>query len=414
MNFGKSQKKVFSSPNLLLKIYFIVGSGIIVLFFILYTNSLLQIFKEDAQVVPNLFARFFSFSTQDNWESLMTQYVFDEIITGIEYPIILTDETKKPLYWRNVGIREEARYDELDDNERDILKRNLFGMQKDGNIIPLRYQQEGTRVLNYAFYGESTAMKRLRYMPYIEALLVLVFVIFGIYAIYFFKRNEKDILWIGMAKEMAHQLGTPISSLLGWLDVLNSRLDNLSIDDDSKQMVDYMSNDVRQLKKIAHRFGKIGSEIVLVPTDLHNLLESSVQYYKERLPHFTNKIDILFLSKIENVEVKVDPDLIKWAVENLIKNAIDAMHRRDGNIIIIAFQENGRTHISVQDEGRGIPKIMISRIFDPGVSSKKRGWGLGLSLTKRIIEEFHKGKIFVVRSVVGEGTVFEIVLPENR
>lgn len=413
MNFGKSQKKVFRSPNLLLKVYFIVGSGIIFLFFILYTNSLLQIFKEDAQVVPNLFARFFSFSTQENWESLMTQYIFEEIITEIEYPIILTDEAKRPLYWRNVGIREDVRYDVLDSEEKRVLERILNRMQRDRNIIPLRYQQDDMRVLNYAFYGESTAMRRLRYMPYIEALLVLIFVVFGIYAIYFFKRNEKDVLWIGMAKEMAHQLGTPISSLLGWLDVLNSRLTDIKVDEDTRQMIDYMSNDVRQLKKIAHRFGKIGSEIVLVPTDLHELLESSVQYYKERLPHFTNRIDILFLSKIENVKVKVDPDLIKWAVENLIKNAIDAMHGRDGNIIIIAFQEDGKTHISVQDEGKGIPKVMIGRIFDPGVSSKARGWGLGLSLSKRIIEEFHNGKIFIVRSVVGEGTVFEIVLPEG-
>lgn len=411
MNFGKLQKRGYRSPNLLIKVYFFVGSGLIFMFFILYTNSLLRVFKEDAQVVPNLFARFFSFSTQDNWESLLTQYIFDEIITGIEYPIILTNERRMPLYWRNVGIREDVRYGALTNPEREILQRNLNRMERDRNVIPLRYQQDEDRVLNFAFYGESRAMRRLRYMPYIEVSIVLLFVLFGIYTIYFFKRNERDILWIGMAKEMAHQLGTPISSLLGWLDVMNGRLENCNIDESTKNMLDYMSNDVQQLKKIAQRFGKIGSEIVLVPTDLHELLYSSVQYYKERLPHFTNKIEILFLSKIENVKVKVDPDLIKWAVENLIKNAIDAMQGKDGNIIIIAFQEAGKTHISVQDEGKGIPKVMLGRIFDPGVSSKERGWGLGLSLSKRIIEEFHKGKIAVVRSVAGEGTVFEIILP---
>jgi len=413
MYFGNRQKKVFRSPSLLIKVYFFVGSVLLFLFFIIYTNSILQILKEDAQVVPNLFARFFSFSAQEEWESLLTQYVFEDIITEIEYPIILTDERRIPLYWRNLGIRENAHFDDLADHEKNILHRSLSRMKKNGNIIPLRYYKEDRRIINYAFYEESEAMRRLRLMPYIEALFVLLFVLFGIYAIYFFKRNEKDILWIGMAKEMAHQLGTPISSLLGWIDLLDSRLESADINPQTENIMSYMNNDVQLLKKIAHRFGKIGSDIVLVPTNLHDLLESSVEYYKERTPHLSNKLDILLVSKIQDVKVKVDPDLIKWAVDNLIKNSIDAMYGKDGNIIILAFQESGKTHITIQDEGKGIPKPLAGRIFDPGVSSKERGWGLGLSLAKRIIEEFHHGRIFLARTILGEGTTFEIILPDK-
>ena len=413
MIFGKQQKKIYKYPNLLIKLYFAIGSVLLFGFFVLYTNSLLRSFRYEAQVVPNLFARFFSYSAEDDWESLLSQYIFEEIITNIDYPIILTDVNKTPLYWKNIGIEEGTRFYELDPEQQYSVLRNLRRMESEKNIIPLYYTTNTDSIINYAFYSESRPMQQLRLMPYIEALFVLLFVLFGVYAILFLKRNEKDILWVGMAKEMAHQLGTPISSLLGWIDVLSNRAEANAKDSDFNKLLLFMENDVEQLRKVAHRFGKIGSDIELKPVILHNVIQESVDYFKERLPHMTHKIDIIFISKIENKMVNVDPDLLKWAIENLIKNAIDAMQKKGGSIIVIAFQEKNKTFIIVQDEGKGIPKSMHNKIFEPGVSTKIRGWGLGLSLAKRIVEDYHKGKIHVIHSVVGEGSTIEISIPEN-
>ncbi len=413
MVFGKQQRKIFRHPNLLIKLYFTIGSVLLFVFFIIYTNYLLRNFRHEAQVVPNLFARFFSYSAEEEWESLLSQYVFEEIIANIDYPIILTDSEKKPLYWKNIGIKENVLFGELRSEDQDLLLRNLRRMESDRNIIPLYYSTQNDSLINYAFYSESRAMRQLRLMPYLEALFVLLFVLFGVYAILFFKRNEKDILWVGMAKEMAHQLGTPISSLLGWIDVLSARLERISQDSDLTKFLHFMENDVEQLRKVGHRFGKIGSDIELKPVILHDIIQESVDYFKDRLPHLTHKIDIVFISKIQNKLVNVDPDLIKWAIENLLKNAIDAMQKRGGNIIVTAFQENKKTNIIVQDEGKGIPKSMQTKIFEPGVSTKIRGWGLGLSLAKRIVEDFHRGKIQVIHSVVDEGSTIEISIPEK-
>src|SRR5690554_579941 len=413
MIFGKQRKKIYKYPNLLIKLYFAVGSVLLFVFFIIYTNTLLSSFRYEAQVVPNLFARFFSYSAEDDWESLLSQYIFEEIIANIEYPIILTDQHRTPLYWKNVGIDENRPFHALKHEEQYSLINALSKMESDRNMIPLYYTTENDSIINYAFFSESRAMKQLRLMPFVEVAFVLLFILFGVYAILFFKRNEKDILWVGMAKEMAHQLGTPISSLLGWIDVLSNRVESSSKDSDLKKLVQFMENDVEQLRKVGNRFGKIGSEIELKPVILHDLIQESVDYYKERLPHLTHKIDIIFISKIQNIKVNVDPDLIKWAIENLIKNAIDAMQKKGGSIILIAFQDKNKTHIIVQDEGKGIAKSMQTKIFEPGVSTKSRGWGLGLSLAKRIVEDFYKGKIHVIHSVVDEGSTIEISIPEK-
>jgi signal transduction histidine kinase len=343
----------------------------------------------------------------------MSQYIFEEIVSKVDYPIILTDFEMTPIYWRNLGIDEQKAFSELPQDKRNIILKILDKMERRKNVIPIYQSPEETTVLNYVFYMESKTMRRFRLIPYIESVFVLLFVLFGVYAILFFRRNEKDVLWVGMAKEMAHQLGTPISSLLGWINLIEHKISSTNDEAKLGEIIPYMENDIEQLSKVANRFGKIGSEIVLKPTVLHDLIQDSVNYFQKRLPHLTHKIDIAFISKIQNKMVNVEPDLIKWAIDNLIKNAIDAMDKKGGNIIVIAFQEKNKTFILVQDEGKGMTKSAFTKIFEPGVSTKQRGWGLGLSLSKRIIEDFHKGKIHVVHSIVNEGTVFEIILPEE-
>ena len=412
MNYGNKRRLGLGHYNLFIKLYFSIGSVLIFFFFLIYTNALLKGFRTERQVVPNLFARFFSYSSEEDWESLMSQYVFEEIVSKVDYPIILTDFEMTPIYWRNLGIDEQKAFSELPQDKRNIILKILDKMERRKNVIPIYQDPEETTVLNYVFYMESKTMRRFRLIPYIESVFVVLFVLFGVYAILFFRRNEKDVLWVGMAKEMAHQLGTPISSLLGWINLIEHKISSTGDEAKLGEIIPYMENDIEQLSKVANRFGKIGSEIVLKPTVLHDLIQDSVNYFQKRLPHLTNKIDIAFISKIQNKMVNVEPDLIKWAIDNLIKNAIDAMDKKGGNIIVIAFQEKNKTFILVQDEGKGMTKSAFTKIFEPGVSTKQRGWGLGLSLSKRIIEDFHKGKIHVVHSIVNEGTVFEIILPE--
>ncbi|MCB5231277.1 MAG: HAMP domain-containing sensor histidine kinase [Candidatus Cloacimonas sp.] len=412
MNFGNKPRRGLGHYNLFIKLYFSIGSVFIFLFFIVYTNALLKGFRTERQVVPNLFARFFSYSDHEDWESKLSMYVFEEIVSKIDYPIILTDFEMTPIYWRNVGVDEKRSFSELPQDKRNMILKQLDNMERKKNVIPLYLNPEENTVLNYVFYMESRTMRHFRLIPYIEFGFVLIFILFGIYAIFFFRRNEKDVIWVGMAKEMAHQLGTPISSLLGWLNLIEMKISCTEDENKLSEIVSYMENDVEQLSKIANRFGKIGSNIELKQIVLHDLIQDSVDYFQKRLPHLSNKVDIVFISKIQNKTVNVEPDLIKWAVDNLIKNAIDAMNKKGGSIIVIAFQEKDKTYILVQDQGKGLPKSAFNKIFEPGVSSKQRGWGLGLSLSKRIIEEFHKGKIHVVHSIVDEGTTFEIILPE--
>lgn len=373
---------------------------------------MLKGFNVERQVVPNLFAHFFSYSTEDDWESRLSQYVFHEIVAKIDYPIILTDFEMTPLYWKNVGVDEGYLFNEIPQDKRKVILRQLDKMERKKTVIPLHFRSGDECIINYAFYSESSAMKHLKMIPYLGVAFVLLFAILGVYATHSIKRNEKNVIWVGMAKEMAHQLGTPISSLLGWINLLLSKTSAAPDSDGFEKIVRYMETDVELLSKVANRFGKIGSEIELKPTNLDNLIQESVEYYKQRLPHITNKIDIIYISKIQKKLIYIEPDLIKWAIDNLLKNAIDAMQMRGGSIIVIAVQEKNHTNILVKDEGKGIPKTQFNKIFEPGISSKERGWGLGLSLSKRIIEEFHKGKIHVVHSIINEGTTFEISLPE--
>jgi len=412
MPFGKKLKNSNSSRSLMLRLYFIIGSIIILLFFILYTNFLLKSAREEARIVPNLFARFMNFSGSENFDQLLAQYIFEEVIIKIDYPIIVTDDDSNPLYWKNLEIDETKRIDDLDAADTEKLMQKLKKMIRGNHKIELKYNAFEDKTLGYVYYDEPSSLKQLQYVPYLEMILILVFVLFGFYGIVFLKRSEKNMIWMGLAKETAHQFGTPITSLLGWIDLLESRFATL---DDSVylEMLENMKIDIEQLRKVAFRFGKVGSSITLQTTDLIKTINDTIVYFQKRLPSKENEIVIHMITKLENRPIKVDEDLIKWTLENMIKNCIDAMHMKGGNIFITIVGNEKHTSILIKDEGKGIPKSNFQKIFEPGITSKERGWGLGLSLAKRIVEEFHHGKIRVLESNIGEGTTFEILLPNN-
>ena len=410
MKYGKLQKKA-SSRNRLLQVYFVVGSLLLIVFFVVYTNILLNNIEKDVQIVPDLYSKFVGLPANVNLEHFLFQYFMEEVLPGIDYPIILVDSLKIPFSWENIEI-EQKKFSELDPKQQKILLKMVKKMESQKSHIPLKFNQHDEKVYGYVYFGDSKTMKRLKLMPYIEMILILIFVLLGVYGIYTIKRNERDILWVGLAKETAHQFGTPLSSLSGWLNILSMKIEEKGNDPEMLTMLNYMNVDIDRLNKIASRFGKVGSDIEHQKYNLHNIILDTIDHFKRRLPSISNKITIKFESKIEEKDILIDPDLIKWTLENVIKNSIDAMQKKGGKITVKAFSSNNKTYIHIKDEGSGLPKAKFKKIFYPGITSKERGWGLGLSLAKRIVEEYHNGKIRVLKSELGKGTTFEIVLPE--
>ena len=382
---------------------------------ILYSNNIISVAKNESKMVPNLIANFIQHSTEDNFDEILVQYILEEVIQKVDYPLIVTDADNRPLYWKNLDIPENVELSTLTKEEKARLYYELKKMRKKHWVIPLRYTKRNSKILGYTYFSESASIRLLKFLPYLVGISFLLFILLGIYGLILKKRQEKNQLWIGLAKETAHQFGTPITSLLGWIDILKLKINSAEIDEKESfdMMLNQMAIDVEQLKKVASRFGKVGSTIKLVDTDIVKVLDETVEYYKLRTPTLTNKINLYFITKMKEKIIKIDEELFKWAIENLIKNAIDAMQLKGGNIIVTLLQDEENIDILVKDEGKGMPKKMFNSVFNPGITTKKRGWGLGLSLSKRIIEEYHNGKIKVLESTIGEGTTFEIEIPEN-
>ena len=250
------------------------------------------------------------------------------------------------------------------------------------------------------YYDDSVLLKRLSAYPYVQLGIVLIFVVVAIIALLTSKRAEQNKVWVGLSKETAHQLGTPISSLMAWIEILKE-----TYPDD--ELIPEMDKDVKRLQLIADRFSKIGSLPEPVPTNLEEVLMHVVEYMDRRT---SKKINITYEFPEHEVVVLLNASLFEWVIENLCKNAVDAMGGEQGSIHIKVMVNTDAVAIEVSDTGKGIKKKDIGNVFRPGFTTKKRGWGLGLSLAKRIVEEYHHGKIFVKSSEVGKGTTFRIEL----
>jgi len=328
---------------------------------------------------------------------------FESFIKNIDYEIIVTDRNREPLFWRNVDISENTRFNALPTQQQaDLLSRQITMTE-----IPLSNEADS---LGYIYFSNSPSLSYIRYIIILELFLALMVVFFGSYGLLLLRRSEKDTLWISLAKETAHQFGTPITSLMGWIDYISQDPPEGVVRPNMQQITDFMRADLEHLRNIASRFGKVGSITKLEPHNLHDILCEIVEYYRHRMPHLGSRIDIHLISKIDGIEVLLDYQLIQWTLENLIKNCVDAMTGIGGNIIVTATHTSPFVYVLIRDEGKGIPRGQWKKIFDPGVTTKTRGWGLGLSLSKRIIEEYHQGRIRVVQSTLNEGTTIEIKL----
>ncbi|MCK4358096.1 MAG: HAMP domain-containing histidine kinase [Candidatus Cloacimonetes bacterium] len=398
--------------TIFIKYYFIIGSIVIILFFVLYTNALLLKVRKELEVFPKIYARFAEVSTKENIESDLLEIILTEVVQKVNYPIIVTDENNTPKYWKNIDI-ESGDISSLSETEQEHIKYIINKMEKGESRILLQEPNTG-EIISKIFYSESQTIKRLKLLPYLEFIIVILFIAVGSFGIILMKRREREHLWVALAKETAHQFGTPITSILGWIELLKSKVCDNNSNENLSKTLKQMKMDVQHLQDIASRFGKVGSYIQLKESDLDKTITQTIDYFTPRIPKENLRINLNYIKKTEKNLFYFDPDLLKWTLENLIKNSIDAMKGKSGNIFIITYQKGGKVYIQIKDEGIGIPKNKQRLIFDTGFTTKNRGWGLGLSLAKRIIEEFHKGKIYILKSEANIGTTFEIMLSEHK
>lgn len=322
-------------------------------------------------------------------DSDIGRVIIEIISTNTTIPSIVTNDRYVVKEYTNISK------DIVESPER--LRRELEKMASLGNIIEINLFNRGTY---YVFYNESHILQMLRFYPYVQLSIIAIFIMFAFITFKSSKQDEQKRVWIGMAKETAHQLGTPTSSLLGWLEYLRSQ-------EVEPFVIDEMNKDITRLLKVVDRFSKIGSQTVLAPKNIVVLIESVVTYFQTRIP---KNVELKYnaMSDIP-LQAAVNDALFEWVIENLLKNALDALSGK-GSIVVSVREEFGWIKIDVTDSGKGMPKSNFEKIFSPGFTTKTRGWGLGLSLSKRIVEDSHGGRIFVSRSEIGLGTTMSVRL----
>ncbi len=395
-----------TSRNILIKTALLTAAVIIVVSILIYTQLLVEQLQTKEKTVAQLYARSLEYVASAPINGVDYSFVFDQIIQSIDFPMVMTDADDSLI----LPLKNSSRNIEIDSSlspERVKMKIQKLITQFDRENTPIKVLYKESKVLNYIHYGESPLVKNLRRLPYIEFVIAALFIIVGYIGFNFIRRSEQSNIWVGMAKETAHQLGTPLSSIMGWIELLQ-----LHAGETPKilETLEEMKNDINRLNKVAARFSKIGSKPALKEESISLTIDKVIRYFSKRIPQMGKNIALSF-NIIDDVSVRINAELFEWVIENLVKNALDAMNGV-GSITITAFEKKREVIIDVTDTGKGIDLKYRKRIFRPGFSTKQRGWGLGLSLSKRIIEQYHKGKLFVKDSKIGKGTTFRIRLPK--
>jgi two-component sensor histidine kinase len=383
---------------------YILGAALIIIL-MFYTQSIVQKLRGQSRNILEFYANLNSRAiAEDNVEYL--NFIFEQIIKKTNFPIINTDKDKNPSYWEGISVSPTDRSPEA----IKAVKKIITKMEKefDPISIPNPFPKSGGPILGYLYYGDSNLITQLIWLPYVEIGAVGLFVLIAYLGFSSIKKSEQQFIWVGMAKETAHQLGTPLSSLMGWTELMKADYDK----ENTRNIIPEMENDIKRLYKVAARFSQIGSQTDLKKQNIIPILSEVVNYFKRRLPQMGKKIDIIE-SYSDVQHVYINKDLFEWVIENLIKNSLDALEKEKG-IITISLgtldEKSSKIYIDVKDNGKGITLKNRRRIFRPGFSTKKRGWGLGLNLSQRIIEEYHHGKLLIKETKIGEGTCMRIII----
>ena len=412
----KRKEKYLGSQHewpLWFKGFLVFGVVLIAGVFFFYTQTIISQIKENSRQVMNTYAKLWQMAASAPASGAEIDVIFEEIIQKSDFPIVVTDAEGELLAWRGVGVD----WDDTTYISREKLKRMAQKMDKHRKPIPISF---GTRqeIINYLHYGDPVLISQLKLMSFVELGLLTLFVLIAFITFRNIKMAEQRTIWVGMSKETAHQLGTPISSLLGWLELIKMKCASQALkpepDSDMtlEQIAERVDADLRRLGKIANRFEQIGSMPELKPTDLNAVVSEAVAYFRQRLPH--NGSGVVIKEKLGHLApAKANAELMSWVVENLLKNSLEAVDPRQGVIKVLTSLDKEKKIIFIQvtDNGRGIPPRQQKKIFRPGYTTKKRGWGLGLSLAKRIVEEYHLGKISLKESTPNQRTTFVMCIP---
>jgi signal transduction histidine kinase len=405
MGFSGRSRTVFKS-------YIFLGAVIIALVSFVYTQSIIRRLEDASKTITRIYAEFYAKTGSPGAEmsSVETEIIFEEVIRKITIPVIFTDPRGVPTTWRNIGIDpDEISREELADPDPENpskalerLYRTITRLDSENEPIAL---VSGRKVYAYLHYGESRAVRELRWAPLVQLVAVALFVIVGFLGFRAIRVAEENLIWAGMAKETAHQLGTPISSLMGWLELMKSSDPKKP----AEEVAAEMQKDLDRLDAVVSRFNRVGSPPRFQRIDLKSLLAETAGYFRARLPKHGKKIEIR-----EEYgplpEMYVDRELFSWAVENLIRNSLDSMSESSGTIdLSAAGSACGRfVDIRIKDSGRGMTRDEKRKAFLPGYTTKKFGWGLGLPLARRIVENYHSGQLLIEMSQPGKGTSFLI------
>ena len=366
-----------------------------------YTNQLVKEIKKREDWQVNLYAKALEFIANEHETNQNALFALEEIIqANTTIPVILTNENGTPVFYKNL-----PEVDLITDSEERasylVQKINEMGLTKAPiavNLVDAQGNQYGQTMI---YFEESSFLVQLRYYPYVQLAVIFVFVLIVFTVFNYSRLSEQNQIWVGMAKETAHQLGTPISSLMAWGQYFKEKY----LED---PYIIELDKDVKRLEIITQRFSSIGSTPKMASLNIYEQVKLSVDYLKTRI---SKKVTIDFKAQeAEHIYLNMNPELFSWVLENLIKNAVDAM-AGVGHIQILMFCSGvDKLMIDIEDQGNGIASNKMRTVFKPGFTTKNRGWGLGLTLTKRIIEDYHGGRIFIKNSVLNKGTAFRIIL----
>lgn len=405
--------KNYGSANI--KIALLVTGVVIIIATLIYTQVLVSDILEREREVANLYAKAIEFIATDESQSGEYNFVLSTVVSSnsINFPIVVTDaKSKEPTFTKNLQIDSTLPRQEQVTKIKELIK------EMDEINSPIKVTYGDSVVLSYVHYGQSNLVSRLQTLPIIQFMVAGIFIFLGYFGFNYIKRTEQSNIWVGLSKETAHQLGTPLSSLMGWNELIKAGASNPR---KVTELAEEMSNDIDRLSKIATRFSKIGSKPDLKSENVHDIIEKVVRYFEVRIPrihtgtfegHPKRKIDLNIKGSLSATAL-VNRELFEWVIENLTKNALDAIENAAGSITFDIEEKGSHVFIDVTDTGKGIDLRFKKDIFRPGYSTKQRGWGLGLSLSKRIIETYHKGKLLIKDSEPGKGTTFRIRLDKT-
>ncbi len=403
------------------KMYLFLAIVVLMAALVLHSNYLIGRLNNETQNLCYVLARFFAVSTFQAAEDPSLSPIFREVVNNINFPIILTDTRGIPRAWKLIGIPPSSVPDSILQRAAEtgiappIVKRiQERAAMLDQQHRPVPVERLGSSgVLGYVHYGEPPLVGRLRWVPYIELGVILALLLFGFVGFRAIMTGEQRSIWAALAKETAHQLGTPLSSLLGWSAHLHEAAASGDAEPEGIEAIaSEIDLDLDRLSKIASRFSQVGSVPTLKEGDLVETVAGVVSYFRTRLPHLGSEMEIV--ERYEPVpRVAFHRELMEWVVENLIRNAIDAGDKPRGEIEVVVSWRHERREVEllVKDNGRGMSASERRRAFTPGYTTKRRGWGLGLALARRVVREYHRGRIAIVESAPGQGTTVLVALP---